>query len=224
MTFFAIKGFTQTQRVSKTDSSSINLVLNHLNNILTKKPDSAIILAKQIITASEKAGYLKGQAKANQYLGLLMINAKEYKSSIPYFENAINIFSQLKDKKSAADAIYKMAYAYNYLGESKVTIGYYKKALENYIKIKDSVGIAKTYNNLAIVYDTNGDYGTAIDFYFKTYQIDKKIGRTKSLGSDLNNIGQLFETLDIHDKAAEYLQKSINASEAINDSASLCYS
>ncbi|MBU1371133.1 MAG: tetratricopeptide repeat-containing sensor histidine kinase [Bacteroidetes bacterium] len=224
LTFFAIKGFTQTQRVSKTDSSSINLVLNHLNNILTKKPDSAIILAKQIITASEKAGYLKGQAKANQYLGLLMINAKEYKSSIPYFENAINIFSQLKDKKSAADAIYKMAYAYNYLGESKVTIGYYKKALENYIKIKDSVGIAKTYNNLAIVYDTNGDYGTAIDFYFKTYQIDKKIGRTKSLGSDLNNIGQLFETLDIHDKAAEYLQKSINASEAINDSASLCYS
>ncbi|MBU1759907.1 MAG: hypothetical protein KKB19_03550, partial [Bacteroidetes bacterium] len=64
LTFFAIKGFTQTQRVSKTDSSSINLVLNHLNNILTKKPDSAIILAKQIITASEKAGYLKGQAKA----------------------------------------------------------------------------------------------------------------------------------------------------------------
>nr|MBC7612262.1 tetratricopeptide repeat-containing sensor histidine kinase [Pseudopedobacter sp.] len=222
--FFDVKGFTQTQSVSKTDSSSINLVLNHLNNILTKKPDSAIILAKQIITASEKAGYLKGQAKANQYLGSIMINAKEYKSSIPYFENAINIFSQLKDKKSAADAIYKMAYAYNYLGESKVTIGYYKKALENYIKIKDSVGIAKTYNNLAIVYDTNGDYGTAIDFYFKTYQIDKKIGRTKLLGPDLNNIGQLFETLDIHDKAAEYLQKSINASEAINDSASLCYS
>ena len=224
MHFFALKGFTQTQGLSKTDTSSINSILQHIHEILIKKPDSAILLAKQILTATEKTGYLKGRANANQYIGLLMINAKEYKSSIPYFENAINIFSQLKNKKSTADAIYKMAYAYNYLGESKVTIGYYKKALENYIKIKDSVGIAKTYNNLAIVYDTNGDYGTAIDFYFRTYQIDKKIGRTKFLGSDLNNIGQLFETLDIHDKAAEYLQKSIKASEAINDSASLCYS
>lgn len=221
--FIVTEGYTQNQTLSKTDTTAINSTLKHIHSILIEKPDSAITLTKQVLKLSEKSGYLKGQAKANQYLGLLMQNAKEYKLSIPYFEKTAKIFFKLKDKKSTADAIYKMAFAYSYLGESNLTISYYQKALEQYIKIKDSVGIAKTYNNLAIIYDTNGDYGTAIDLYFRTYQIDKKIGRTKFLGSDLNNIGQLFETLEIHDKAADYLQRSINASEAIKDSAALCY-
>jgi tetratricopeptide (TPR) repeat protein len=178
--------------------------------------------------AAEKALAInQRQPKANNYMGNVYGDQKNYEMAIEYFLKSIeadpkysypyhglgivyydqkNYEKAIEYYEKAIEADPKDAYPYNNLGNVYYYQKNYEKAIEYYLKsIETDPKFAYPYNGLGFVYKEQKNYEKAIEYYLKSIEADPKFALP------YNSLGIVNYNQKNYEKAIEYYEKAIEA-------------
>lgn len=172
---------------------------------------SSETIFKEIYTNSvwELAGF-------NVDLSLFFISQNEPISVVKYAQEALNIYTNIKEKYD--DDWWGMADAYNNLGiglelknELEPALEAYQKALEinqRYPK-KRLEYVARIYNNLSIIYKKQAAYSQALESCDAAITINERLEMPFLLARNYHNKGEVLAKQGLYKKALQYQQQAL---------------
>ena len=169
---------------------------------------------KSLLEADEmhkEAGLEAERAEIKNRIGILYRRVGDFKNSIKYFDDALQIATLYKSNNALANIYMNKA---NTLDETAM----YDEAIKNHLlsirikeKNKDVRGLAQSYNNIANVYNHIGQYQEALNYYKLTRVIHeniKPVNKT-SIALAYNNLGQGYIAVQQLDSVEYFFKKSI---------------
>lgn len=157
------------------DSSRARILLEDTWKRRSNEPLVAIQLGKEALRIYKNLEDLSGQARANNYLGIVYTNIGAIEIANTYHREALSI-------ALAANNLTQIAYSYNNLGEIFRIKNDIVKATENIqraIQIfesnNDQLGLAYCYINLGRLYNSQDDFNKALDFFDKATEIARQL-------------------------------------------------
>jgi serine phosphatase RsbU (regulator of sigma subunit)/Tfp pilus assembly protein PilF len=213
----------------KVDSEKVILLLK-LAKYYQSIDDYSNLLANanQALELSKKINFSKGEASANNTMGIVYYRKGDYKNATKYYIAALRAIEKRGDKKNAA-ALYTNI-GLIYLDESfhKQAYEYLNKALSIRISLKDTLSFPGTYGNLGLVLFQEGQLATdkkiKRDFYnasAKNYDESLKwsvfLNDSIALSNAYGNLSNLYRETGEIDKAIAYSIKAVEIGKRLGD-------
>jgi len=159
----------------------------------------------------------KGVGQANQLLGIIHEEMKEYGKANEYYQKALAIYKKLDLKRD-------IGYCYNSLGSLHLSLlqydsalAWFQKSLQIREELKDEKGLAQSYGNVATAYMNLGNYPQASSFFEKAIPIAQKINNQNYLAIQYNNMGKLYTLMGNYEKANSLLLQSVSIANGLSD-------
>ncbi len=199
------------------DTIKVN-ILNALGMELSwSNPDTAIILATQALSISEKATSKKHIAYSYHVIGWANYVKGNYPSSLENNFKALSLRVALADKAGTAKSIGNIGIVYSDQGDYPKALDYFFKALKIEEELADKSGIAKSLHNIGLVYKDQADYSKTLNYYFKALKIEEELGDKSKIANTLGNIGMVYSIQGDYLKALDYFFKSLKIEEEIEN-------
>lgn len=168
--------------------------------------DSALLFCAEVNNPAVKASLLNIKGVIHFYMG-------EYKTSLDYFEQSLEIKRRLNDPLEMSKSLSNIGSIYH-------KIGYHEKALEYYLQAqkideerKDSVSIASDFLNIGGIYYDKNDFKKAHDYFAKCMGFP---GIDKMMQANcLRNLGNVESLTGNYKKALEYHFRSLALDEEL---------
>ena len=175
----------------------------------TSRPDSLL----SSIEASKD-----DSSKVNRYVDLgIELLGSDLKGAFDYFDEAIQLATELNYKKGLADSHNAKGRAYAQQGNYKEAILNFQEALKFYEEIQDKTGEANILSNLGSIYYLLGNNTKALELHFKSLKISEQLDNKLRIGTSLNNIGTVYsKNSDTFNEALTTFKKSLEVFEEIN--------
>ncbi len=158
------------------------------------------------------AGLERETAEIKNRLGVLYRRMGDFKLSLKYFDEALEIANRFNLTNSMGNIYMNKA---NTLDES----AYYDEAIKNHLesikireKLKDFRGLAQNYNNIANVYQHSGQYREALKYYQQARVLNenqKPVNKT-SLALSYTNLANGYGAVKEYDSVEIFFKKAIN--------------
>jgi serine phosphatase RsbU (regulator of sigma subunit) len=206
------------------DTSKVN-TLNDLSGDLwgIAKYDTALIYANNARELAENLGYEKGEAAANDNMGIIYGQLGDYPKSLQYFFKALKVEQTLMNKRGIARNTGNIGIVYRLQADYSNALQYFFKALNIYQELSNQSGIAINTGNIGVVYEAQGDYLKAREYYSKALVIMKKINNKTGIANNTANLGNAYEDQanevrdkygaarsdSLYDKALDYHMKAL---------------
>ncbi|MGZ4062541.1 MAG: tetratricopeptide repeat-containing sensor histidine kinase [Bacteroidia bacterium] len=181
------------------------------------KPDSAILLAEQLLTIAKTTELKKYISKANNTLGIAYDTKGDYRAALDCYAKALQTSRELNDKKATAGAYLNTGLTYFHLSD-------YPKALDNYLsglrlseEDRDTAGISRFYNNIGNLYVSQAEYTKALDYFMKTVRLNEPVHNSRILGTSYDNIGSVYLDKNDSKNALRYYEMSLAMKEETHD-------
>jgi len=204
-------------KTAKEDTNKVNL-LNELFNLnYSNNPSGAEEYAKQALLLSEKIGYIKGQGKAQNALGVLYWKQGDYKNSEEKFLSAMDFFKKSGFEKGTANALNNIGIMNHQRGKYAEALKYYFQAL----KIKESLGnkseIGLTLNNIGLVLEAQGDYLQAVDYFSKVLKLYTDLNDKDGIAMAYTNFGNVYQETGEYNMALSFHKMALKLHDENND-------
>lgn len=184
---------------------------------LMTQPDTAIILAKQLLKFNEDIAYSEGTVDALDLIGYLNFNMGKYPEALEAYNRGIKLSDSSNYPLRQADLLLKTGYLYHDNEDIIKALQYYEACLKIYIEMDDSFGISAIYNEYGSIYRDKGAYEKSLNYYLKSIRINNEYSDESSNTSMYNNIGDLYLVQKEYAKSLEYFNKSLALSVQIED-------
>jgi tetratricopeptide (TPR) repeat protein/predicted Ser/Thr protein kinase len=197
-------------------------ILNQLA-ALTRRRDGrrAEAFATQALAQAERNGDQPGQALAHKNLALALAVQERSVEGIPHMERAHQLFVELGDRKSQANALGYWGMLLSDVGKLWQAHELTRRALALYTELGDSKGIAAATNNLGVQAAQLGEYEEALRYCLQSLGIEETLGRKVGIANNLNSIGNIYSELNDHLKAREYYQRALPLFQELEETPSL---
>ena len=158
----------------------------------TSNPDTAILLANEVITLASAINdcFLKTDAQKN--LGLAYNIKSEYTKALTKMAEALQTGTACSYKKGVARIYHNTGIIYS-------NIGNYPEALENYFtalktreEMADTLGVSSTINGIGAVYFVQGKFDDALKQYLRALQLAEAINYIPGIETAHANIGEVY--------------------------------
>lgn len=133
--------------------------------------------------------------------------------AIGFTREALNLASEINDKRGQAAAYNNLGVAYRNQGALDKAIQYYITSLHLYEQLDNKEGIATTKNNIATIYSMKKDYGQAMKFLEESHNLFLQLGDQSKIIGSMNNLGNLNSDLQLHEKAMRYFSEAFQLSQ-----------
>jgi tetratricopeptide (TPR) repeat protein len=130
-----------------------------------------------------------------------------YDKSLAYYNKALNIAEQSRDRKKIAHVYHQIGYMYLRKGEFPTALTNFNNALEIHEYLNNKKGIGQLLNDIGLIYRTWGKYDKALENYIKALSLFDEIGDIGNAAMASNNIGQIYYYRSEYDKSIEYFKK-----------------
>ncbi|MGB3642008.1 MAG: tetratricopeptide repeat protein, partial [Rivularia sp. (in: cyanobacteria)] len=179
----------------------------------------AISKWKQALELLQQLGELKSSQAVLLYsIGNTYSNLGEKQQALKYYNQALPLARDIKDKFAEASILNNIAAIYDDLGDKQQALKVYNQALLLSREIEDKGGEATNLNNIGGIYNYLGDKQQALKFYKQALTIIREINGDKRWeAGSLNNIGQIYAFLGDNQQALEYYKQALSISEEIPD-------
>jgi CHAT domain-containing protein/uncharacterized protein HemY len=166
---------------------------------------------RQILAEAEKPPASPQQKEADRLLqqGIQQYQTSQFREALQSWEQALQIYREIKNRQGEANALGNLGIAYYSLGQYQKVIEYQQQSLDIAREIKDRQGEAASLGNLGIAYRSLGQYQKAIDLHKKSLEIAEKIGDRGSKARSLGNLGNAYQSRGEYQKAIDEHQKSL---------------
>jgi serine phosphatase RsbU (regulator of sigma subunit) len=187
-------------------------------------PDSAIILAKKSLKASENANYVTGILESYFALSIAFSTIGNYDSAIFYAQKGLEWLPKSEDKSMEASLLNSVGIAYYYKSEYDKALVYYEKVYE--IDKKDESKTVAVLVNIGSIHSLNKNVETAIGYYKKAITLHEKYRHPDdelSYVIALSNLAMDYALTQRDSLAAFYAQKSLLLSQEMEDWGGVAY-
>lgn len=136
--------------------------------------------------------------------------------AIGFTREALNLASEINDKRGQAAAYNNLGVAYRNQGALDKALQYYITSLKIYEQLDNKEGIATTKNNIATIYAMKKDYGQAMKFLEESQNLFIQLGDQVKIIGSMNNLGNLNSDLQLYEKAMRNFSEAYQLSQKIN--------
>lgn len=219
----AYENFDKAYNYAISDEQRIEVEINQINlevsqgnfNIAMKKCENLLNEFDEELSLSTKASLYNNLGITNSQAGL-------FQEAIPYFEKALQIFEQLKNKMKLSQVMLNLGNVYNLLGNREKAFDSWNEALS----INDSIGDlskkALILNNIGISLIEGTKIEDAISYYNEAISIFDKINDSFGKSLSLFNLAEAYFLICDYEQALYHLDKALAISKKILDVEGQC--
>lgn len=135
--------------------------------------------------------------------------------AIGYTREALNLATEIGDKKGMAASYNNLGVAYKSQGALDKSLEYYITSLKTYESLDNKEGIATAKNNIANIYSIKGDFGQAMKYLQESYEQFIQLKDEVKIVGSLNNLGNLHIDLQLYEKAMRYFSEAYQLSSKL---------
>lgn len=187
------------------------------NGFLYNQPDTACILAEELLDFGRDKNYLYAAVLAYNIQGVSWYLRGDYPKALGYYRKSLKIDEQMGNQRGISATLNNIGLIYVNQGDYPKALDYYTKGLKIDEKVGDQKGIAQSLNNIGIIYNNLADYPKALDYYSQSLKIKEQIGDQKGVAASLNNIGLIYQYQRDYPKALDCYSQSLKIKEEIGD-------
>lgn len=168
-------------------------------------------LSKNSDTTTRQDSISKGEFHLT--MCLFYSDQNEYDSAIVHAENAIAIFSDVKDSLGLIDMYHELSLINLDIGIYDEALAYNERALQLSKLLKDSSRIIHHFKDNAIIYHDYKKYDKGIENGTSGYSLSKKYSKVKpsEVADVLNSIAINYQSKQQFERALDFHFKSLNA-------------
>jgi CHAT domain-containing protein/tetratricopeptide (TPR) repeat protein len=155
------------------------------------------------------------QAQAINNIGEIQYGLGDLRSSLKYFDDALQLWSTVNNKRGIALAHINFGYSYADSGDLLKASDHYSQSLAISIEISDLRGEASAKAALGGVYSLLGAKQRALDSRSETLMIFRKIGNLQGAAAAINGIAEAYEELGDFAKALENYNEALTIYQRI---------
>jgi tetratricopeptide (TPR) repeat protein len=124
--------------------------------------------------------------------------------AVGYTREALNLATEIADKKGLAASYNNLGIAYRNQGAFEKALEYYITSLRMYSELENKEGIATTKNNISNIYAIKKDYGQAMTYLQDSYNVFLEMNDQDKVIGSMNNLGNLHLEIQLYEKAMKY--------------------
>jgi len=212
-----LKTLPEQIAIEKKDTSRAWAFTALLEKLYRQKPDTAIILAKELLKFSTIIKYKNGIAAGHGWLGYLLEQTGRISEALNHQMENLKIKEGLHDKSGIGEAIMNLGFIYNRQGDTEKALEYYQRALRIFKDLGNKDNLASAINNLAMIYDKKRDYKKSILYFEKSLEIARQINDSQSVAVALHNLGCSYRDFGNFEKSIKYITEAKLIRENIHD-------
>ena len=178
------------------------------------------LLAAEVLAKKLNRNNIKSEIQYQ--IGSCYMASQEYQKSIEMLSELVKEIN-IEGGKPLGDAYYKLAKAYQMVGNNELAFDYHFKALKIREELEDQFGIAQSFYQIGGVHFFQGNYHKSIEYYEKCLAIGEKIENSRLQLSSLGAIGAAFARLDKVEESLKYNLEAFEIAKAVNNRSGLAY-
>ena len=203
---------------SQSDSSRTNAYKDYIwQSYLFSNPDTAYLLALNLLSYGETRSYKKAEALAYSLMGVSSELKSNYPKAIDFYQRCLKISKEIGDRKAEANSLLNIGMICRAQGNNLEALEYYQRSLKISEEIGDKSESANAISDIGVVYRKQGDYPKALDYLQRSLSITEEIEDKKGSAKAIMSIGNIYNSLEEYSKALEYYQRSLELYEEIGD-------
>ena len=139
------------------------------NGFLYSQPDSAYILAQELIEYSEENDNLLGQAIGLNLQGVSQDIRGNSTQALELHRRSLAISLELNDRNRIGVSLNNIGIIYEDQGDYLRALDYYEQCLDIYEDIGRKDGIARSLGNIGDIYRSHGNLDKALEYYSRCW-------------------------------------------------------
>ena len=176
----------------KQDTSRVMQLYRLSTNYMYSKPDTALLLAQQSLSLSNKIGFAKGEAQSMNMIGNVFLNTGNYLKALQLHLKALKIAEASLDKRIIANVLLYISNDYSYTGDERRAIDYGFKALVINKAINHLQGVVVNTSNLGDSYEKLNMLDSALIYTSRGYDLALQQKVKNGTGIALANLGNIY--------------------------------
>ncbi len=134
-------------------------------------------------------------------LGVYYSKVKDYEKALIYYEKALPMAIQVKDKKQNSIIYTNMGVAYSHLAQPTKALYYYSQSMKLKKETKDKIGQSILWGDIGEFYSRGKRYDSAVICFETSIGLAKNIGRKVTVKNSLLNLAEVYAEQKEFDKA-----------------------
>ena len=129
------------------------------------------------------------------------------------YKNALDIYTEIQDRKLMARTLNTLAEAERYLGNYNTALDYSMQGLAIHKTINDPVGRGKALMGAGIIYRYIHLYEKSLEYIYKAHQYYLKVNNSSGIAKTSNQIGLIYTRLKEFEQARSFYHLTIDLPE-----------
>jgi predicted ATPase/DNA-binding SARP family transcriptional activator/Tfp pilus assembly protein PilF len=155
--------------------------------------------------------------------GRLACAQGDYPEARSLFQQTLEIFQELSDKRGIASSWVNLGLVASMQGNHSEARAFYEKALALHREIGNLVGVAAALGNLGGAAWEQGEYATARSYYEEELAIRRQLKEPEGIASSLSVLGSLAQLEGEYDRAVTLFEESLALQRELGNKEGIAY-
>ena len=147
------------------------------------------------------------EARAENYLGQLFDNQKQYDLALEHFDKALKLVREIDFKPGISAMLSNIAEIYTSQQKYEEAFSYLNEALELKREMGDKLGTSRVLLNIASAHDLLAEHNEARPYYQEAFKLATELGQKTQLGTAAYGLAQNSFNLGNYQQALIYAQQ-----------------
>ncbi|MBD2184547.1 tetratricopeptide repeat protein [Planktothrix sp. FACHB-1355] len=195
----------------------LSVIVTLLFTILASHPVPLLMRFStlQVLAQTTDGQKVEGERLLRQ--GLEQYQRGQLEAAMQSWEQALNIYRELKDKGAELAILAGLGSGYLQLRNYTKALEYQQQRLAIAQELKDPQLLGEALVNLGAIYQLLGNYNKAIEYYQPALAIAQELRNLPWLSTTIAGLSIAYSSLGDYEKAIEYLQKDLEIKRSLND-------
>jgi class 3 adenylate cyclase len=199
------------------DTNRVLLLVDYAWEINETRPEQAEYSLREAIALARRLGYLRGEAKAWNGLGVLEEIRQNKNAAQQHYFKALQLRQQLGDKAEIASSLNNLGVLYENFGQPDSALAYHKQSLAILETLQDTLRIARARFNIAAVLQESGDYTEARNQLYEARAILERVGDLDGIAKVYAQLGHIYLELDRYREALRWYRQALDLRQQLNE-------
>ena len=197
--------YTVWQDQTRSDSLRTKAYSDYIwDGFLFSQPDTAFILAEELVSFGLDNNYPKAQSAGYCIQGVSWVNRGDYPKTLDYYIRALDIAKQIGHPGGIASALNNVGTIYHNQGDYPKALDYYIQSLE----ASEQIGTVNALSNIGVIYLIQGNYLKSLEYNMRSLKVNEQFGDQTEVANALGNIGDIYLSQGDYPKALDYYTQS----------------
>ncbi len=200
------------------DTQRVLLLVDYAWETNESRPDEAEKALWRAIALARQSGYLRGEAKAWNGLGVLEEIRQNKNAALQYYLRALRLRQQLGDRAEIASSLNNLGVLYENFGQPDSALAFHKQSLSILEELRDTLRIARARFNIAAVLQESGDYTEARSQLYEARAILERVEDLDGMAKVYTQLGHIYLELDRYREALRWYRQALDLRQRLGDS------